>query len=365
MKKLIVFLLCLALSSASAFAFQPSNLPYGVGAKYGAMGGAGSALCDDLTSTYYNPAGILKANLFEAKVAAGGATDGLNEIYKVISAVEDPEKFLSENFVRTFNLNGSLNIQIGVNLNKVGLSSISVGYLNLTKPTPLTMVGGKASGIFIAETSAVLGYSFSTPALPVASIDTGVNIKSINSFSSVSTAVGQFESNEEVRKGAGMGFDAGARAGINTAWPTHFAVVIRDVGSTLNEDVTTKVTTYDATGAITDQTSSTAPGGSTTSPTTLTLGVATRIPVVDLVLAADIDSVSGSGTSYSVTHLGVEYPIAGGFAKLRGGLINGGPNDSISMATMGYGIGFFNGALMLDSKNAKNNSMIFDFSIVI
>lgn len=362
MKKYIFASLILALVSTSTLAFQPANAPYGFGAKFGAMGGAGSALCDDIMCAYYNPAAIASGSLAELKIGMGAATDGLNEIFKVISSVEKPEDFLSQYFTQTFDMNGSLSALMGVKIQKVGVSVISVGRLNLTKPTVDTLVGSSATAMFGTEAAATLGYGFAIPALPIASLDVGLNIKSTNSFRSTSSAAGISSSTEEVTKGSGTAFDIGARAGLDVGWPTTIAIVMRDISSTQKTDVTTKNTTYNPlTGAILTQTESTASGTDITSPVTTTLGVGTKIPVIGLVLAADLDSVSGSGTSYSVTHIGAEYPIAGGLVVLRGGMVSGGPSDSISMTTYGIGIWGLNVAMMLDSKSPKNNSTIFDF----
>jgi hypothetical protein len=364
MKKILTFLLFLSLASTSTFAFQSGLVPYGIGAKYGAMGGAGSALVKDMTCSYYNPAGILKTGLFEAKLGVGAATDGLNDIAQVISSVSDPEKFLSENFTKVLDLNGGLNAVVAFNINRVGLSYLSVANLNLTKPVAGTLVGSSATALLGSEAILTLGYGFSIPGLPIASLDTGINIKSVNSFTANSIATSILTSQEQVINGTGIGFDIGTRASLDIAWPTSIAIVMRDIASTQKTTQTTKNTTYDTSGNIILQTETKGAGSDITSPTTLTLGAATKIPVIGLTLAIDLDSVSGSGTSYSVTHLGAEIPVMGIF-PFRAGLISGGPSGSISMTTMGTAFGPLNIALMFDGKNAKNNSTIFDLGFAI
>lgn len=366
MKKIWLASFFLVLLSASVLAFQPAAAPYGIGARYGAMGGAGSALATDLSCAYYNPAGIASSGLFELKVGLGGATDGLNEIYKIISTAGDPEKFLSQNFLSTFDLNGNINAILGINLNGVGLSAVSVGNLALLKPTAGTLVGSSATGMFATEGIATLARRFSTPFLPIASLDAGINIKSVSSFTLSSTATGIINSQEQVIKGSGIGFDIGARGKVNSPlFPVAVAVVIRDLGETMKNKVTTKATTYNPlNGDIVSQTSTDTDGADTTTPTTLTLGVATTLPGIGLSLAMDLDSVSGSQT-YSVTHLGIEYPILLHTLTLRGGLVSGGPGGNISMTTMGISVLGINYAVMIDSKNSKNNSSMLDFSFAL
>lgn len=365
MKKIILVSLLLGLLASSGFAFQSATLPYGVGAKYAGMGGAGSAIVDNLTSAYFNPAGIVKTGNIGLEIGAGTATEGMNEFIKAVSGAGDPAKFLSDNFDNTLNINGGFNSIIGLNIAKIGLTVIPVASLTLSKPTAGTIEGSSLTANAAYEGIVTLGYSLSIPGIPIASLDLGANIKSVNSVAGSITVNSAISSTDQVVTYSGIGFDIGAKASIDTfVVPLSVGLVLKDIGTTLKGKTKTINTTYDPlTGNITNQTETEVDAPDITSPTTLVIGVSTKIPGVGLLVAADIDSVSGSGASYTVTHLGIEYPILGILA-LRAGLVSGGPGGSISMTTFGAGLNLglnLNIAMMTDNKDSKNNSTIVDF----
>ncbi|KPJ69009.1 hypothetical protein AMJ44_04905 [candidate division WOR-1 bacterium DG_54_3] len=365
MKKIVLACMLLGLCISSVYAFPSGSIPYGVGAKYAAMGGAGAAIVDDISCAYFNPAGILKTGSFGLKIGAGAATEGMNELIKASSGANDPAKFFSDNFDKTVNINGGLNTMIGLNISKVGLSVIPITTLVLSKPTAGTIVGSSITASAAYEAIATLGYGLSFPGLPFASLDLGANIKSVNSIDGSSTVTSATSSTDQVTTLSGIGFDIGAKASIDTlAIPLSVALVMKDIGETLKGKTKTITTTYNPiTGDITNQSETETDAPDHTSPTTLVIGASTKVPGVGLRVALDIDSVSGSGSSYSVTHLGIEYPLLV-MVALRAGVISGGPGGSISMTTLGAGFDLglgLNIAMMIDGKNSKNNSTILDF----
>lgn len=368
MKKIVLVCMFLGLCVASVYAFPSGSLPYGVGAKYAGMGGAGAAIVDDLSCAYFNPAGIVKTGSTGLIIGAGTATEGMNELIKALSEASDPAKFLSDNFDNTLNISGGLNSIVGLNIAKVGLSVIPVASLTLYKPTAGTIVGSSLTASAAYEGIATLGYSLSIPGIPIASLDLGANIKSVNFINGYSIVTSATSSTDQVTNLSGIGFDIGAKASIDTlVIPLSVAIVMKDIGETLKGKIKTINTTYDLAGNITNQTEAEVDAPDSTSPTTLVIGASTKIPGVGLRVALDIDSVSGSGTSYSVTHLGLEYPVVGILA-LRAGIISGGPGGNISMTTIGAGFNLglgLNVAMMFDGKNSKNNSTILDFGFTI
>lgn len=362
MRKGIVVSLLLGLMVSSGIALQSGVLPEGVGAKYSAMGGAGSAIVDDISCSYFNPAGIVSAGAMELKLGAATATEGMNDLTKALTGLSDPAKFLADNFNNTVNVKGGINAFLGLNLAKIGISVLPVANLTLSKPTAGT-VAGTLAGSGYGEGILTLGYSFSIPGLPVAGLDVGINVKAIQDVTASSTAVGT-TSADSVLNYTGMGYDVGVKASINTlAVPLSVGVVMKDIGATLKGKQQAITTTYNPlTGAITGQTKTETTLADQTYPTTLVIGAATQIPGVGLKVAADYDSVSGSGVSYNVTHLGIEYPIAG-LLSIRAGMISGN-NGNISVTTVGAGFDILMGlnvAYITDSKNNKNNKTAVDF----
>ncbi|MBU0672482.1 MAG: hypothetical protein KJ732_05600 [Candidatus Margulisbacteria bacterium] len=364
MKRIMLVSLLVSTLVSVSFALQSGSVPYGVGAKYAGMGGAASAIVDDITCAYFNPAGIVKTGKMELKIGAGTATDGMNELLNVISQASDPAQILANNYNKVLNINGGFNGIVGLNIAKVGLSVIPIASLRITKPTAGSILGSSLIANGGYEGALTLGYSLSIPGIPIASFDLGTNLKTITSVTGSSVINSATQSTDTVTSYSGVGFDIGAKASINTlAVPVSVALVLKDIGETLNGKTKTITTTYDITGNITNQTQAEVDAPAMTNPTTLVIGAATVIPAVGLKVAADIDSVSGSGTSYTVTHLGVEYPVLGVMA-LRAGMISGGPGgSSISMTTLGAGFNLglgLNVATMMDANNSKNNSTIVD-----
>lgn len=357
MRRIIVAFSLLGLFVSSSFAIQSGLLPYGIGARYAGMGGAASAIVDDITSAYYNPAGIVKSGRVELKLGAGAATAGLADILKVASNASDPAKFIADNVTNTININGGVNGLVGLNIARIGVTVIPLGNLSLVK---VPGFNGNATARFAYEGILTMGYGLSTPILPVASLDLGLNVKYIGSVLANSGAALNLASNS-ITNLSGTGFDIGAKAKIDTfAIPFSAAIVIKDLGASLSGKTKSNTTTYNPITGTTSNSADVETDASATSPTTLVIGASTTIPGIGLKVAADIDSVSGSGASYSVTHLGVEYPLT--VVALRAGYVTGN-NGNISMTTIGAGFNFFgnlNIAMIMDGKDSNNNSMIFD-----
>ncbi len=367
MKKAFVVSLLLGLVASSVFALPSGYLPLGVGGKYAAMGGAGASIVSDITCSYYNPAGILNTGNMELKIGAGAATEGLNDLIAAFGNASDPAKFMSDNFNKTINVNGNLNSIIGLNVAKVGITIIPLASLMLQK-TPGLNAGDGLTATAIYEGVLTLGYGLSIPGIPVAGINLGANIKSVNNVTGGSTVVNATTSSDNVTTYSGLGFDIGAQANVNTPLvPVSVGLVYKDLAETLKGKTQTITTTYNATGGITNQTKAETTPPDITMPSTLVIGASTVIPGVGLRVAMDIDNVASSSTlgnpAYSVTHIGVEYPLLG-IVALRAGTVSGGANNSISQTSFGAGFNLgavINVAMMTDAKNSKNNSTMVDF----
>lgn len=371
MKKIILVFLLFGLLVSAGFAIPSGLLPVGVGAKYGAMAGAASSIVDDITCAYYNPAGIVKSGNMELKIGAGAATEGLSQLTSTLGNASDPAKFLSDNFSNVLNIGGGLNAIIGVNVAKIGLSLIPVASLSLNKPA--NTIAGTANAAASYDGVLTLGYTFGVPGLP-AGLDIGANIKSANAIMASSTGAAAglgFSSADNIMTYSGVGFDLGAKASLDIpVVPVSVAVVFKDISETLKGKVKSVNTTYDSTGKITNQnTVSDADGPDVTVPMTTVIGASTMIPGVGLKVAVDIDNVAsstnyyGGNPAYSLTHLGLEYPLLG-IVALRAGTVSGGPGGAISQTTLGVGFNLgvnLNIAMMSDAKNSKNNATAIDF----
>jgi len=88
-------------------------LPYGAGAKFVGMGGAGCALVDDSTSAYYNPAGIVKSQSMALKLGLGTASEGMDKVMATFGSIGNPGKFLIDNYANAIDVNGAANGFLG------------------------------------------------------------------------------------------------------------------------------------------------------------------------------------------------------------------------------------------------------------
>ncbi|MFA5113111.1 MAG: hypothetical protein WC529_02310 [Candidatus Margulisiibacteriota bacterium] len=369
MKKLIVSALFACLAVSAVFAM---TLPTGVGAKYGAMGGAGASIVDDITCAYYNPAAIVETGRMEFKLAAGAATEGLNDIMSTFGNTSNPTKFLADNWNKTANINGGLNAFVGINVAKIGISVIPLANLTLVKPTAGTFAGSSLTAIGAYEGILTLGYSLKTPGLPIATLDLGANIKSSNLVGGFSSATGATTASGGVATLNGVGYDLGAKASINTGvMPFNFALVLRDLSTSLKGKIKPQTSTFNpVTGVVTTVDGAETDAGDTTVAPATVISASTTIPVVGLKVALDIDSIAESkllGTtvaSGSLTHIGLEYPLLGGIVALRAGQVSGKSGGAdVQQTTFGAGIQMganLNIAMMTDAKNSKNNSTMVD-----
>ncbi|MFA5105137.1 MAG: hypothetical protein WC527_08185 [Candidatus Margulisiibacteriota bacterium] len=364
MKKFLSVCLVLAFASSAAFAMTPAALPHGPSARFAAMGGAGSALVDDVTSAYYNPAGMAEAQAMAIKIGAGAATDGLNDMINTLSSAGDPSKFILDNYANALDLNGSANIMIGLDIFKTGISFIPAATLNVSKNA--NSADGSATATAMGEGVVTIGRGVSVPYL--GSLNAGANIKYVADTFGAATVAGA-TSTTLTSAYTGMGFDLGVQGQVDSipTMPISVGVVYRDIAETLKGKTSTTTKTIDpATGQVLSESKTPdtdLPDQIT--PTTLVIGAAAKIPVVGATVAIDLDNVAAASAAqaYSVTHIGLEYPVAMGMVNLRAGTISGGPSGSpINMTTYGAGIlgNMINIAMITDNNDKKNNQTMFD-----
>ncbi len=364
MKKIVLSALMTVMVVSCAFAMPSGVLPYGVGAKYAAMGGTGVALVDDIYSGYYNPAGM--SGHLGLKVGAGTASTGSDQLMNVLGNMSNPAKFLADNFSKSIDVNGNLDAFVGLTAFGCGLSAYPVSNLRLVKNA--NTLGGTLNGNVNSDTALTLVRGAGLPF--VGDVSIGANLKYIyNANAGVAVAAGATNTTmtNTVNTYTGMGYDLGVQGNITAIpmLPVSFGVVYKDFGASLTGNSSVSTSTYkNSDGSFVSSTPAVdTPIAGYSVPTTLSLGAATKVPVIGTQVEIDLDSVSGTGTSYSVTHIGAEYPILMGLIALRAGTISGGPAGApISMTT--YGAGLFgnmvNIAMVSDNNNSLNNQTMAD-----
>lgn len=341
MKKLSVLVLSvIVLSSFSVpvFALTPGVRSMG-------MGGCGIAVSKDLTSAYYNPAGIVKGGALEARL--GGGASSPDQLFQLFGVMSDPQKYFLDNQANAIDLGGSLAGIAGMSVGKVGFSIVpELPNIRVTKAAGT--IEGVFNGAAKISGNITMGMPLAPSFLPIA-LDLGANLKYINVASAyyapdITLMTGL---TPEVHTGNGFGLDVGALGEVDIPSLTKLSVgvVMKDLFETIN--YTDKVNNVETTRTE-------------TAPTTIGLGVAGVVPVTGTLLTTDMVNVAGSNTE-STMHFGVEQPMLGDILKGRAGWSTGlNPTTSI-------GVGFSLGAnidlaYVMDGKDAKANAFAFEIS---
>ena len=359
MKKIVLvcmFLyLCVSMASAQFF----------IGAKAGGMGGAGVANVTDLASVYYNPAGLMKAGRGEFKLSLNPSYTNYQQVLDAFNKSTDPSTFLQDNFSNNLSFQGDLAGMVGLNINKIGISAILLplgGYagdtlsaentININKPANVLQAG--ATYAVRNDLILTLGHTFSTPALPFASLDAGVNVKSINAAYGTLNASATDTSSPYLKgTGNGMAFDLGARTSIDVPVVGSLAVglVLRDIAGQINYKRKQETFYFNnVTQTITKGAESDLADKSVTLDSSTAIGAAATIPAINLGLAADIEMKKND----TITHLGLEYPLLAQVLIARAGVATG---SSVSKTTLGIKLNIpfltLDAATIMDGKNSS------------
>jgi hypothetical protein len=368
MRKLFVVSLFLGLMVSIGFAQAL------IGAKAAGMGGAGVANVTDLAAAYYNPAGLMKAGLAEFKLSLNPSYTDYQKVLDAFSRSTDPTKILQDNFSTDLSFQGDLAGIIGLNVNKIGISAILLPLGNyagdpLSKSNTISLnkganaLQGSATYATRLDTILTLGYTFSLPGLPIASLDTGINLKSINAvYGTISATITDTSAPYLKGMGSGTAFDLGARTNLDVPIVGSLALglTMRDLGGQINykrkQEIyyfnnTTQTITKGAESDLTDK--------SISLDSSTILGAAVTLPMVNLGIAADLEMKKDE----TVTHFGLEYPLLVNLLIVRAGAAS---SPSISKTTLGAKINLpfltLDGASIMDGKNSSLSSWVVDFS---
>jgi hypothetical protein len=368
MKKLTLLLVSLSLlvSVASAQAF--------IGARAGGMGGTGVASVTDLSAVYYNPAGLMKAGNFEFKLSLNPSYTDYQNVLDAFNSSTDPSTILQDNYATNLSFRGDMAGMAGVNISKIGISVLALplgktadtlsGNNTIFLNKGALALQGSATYSMRYDTVLTLGYTFSLPGMPIASLDTGVNIKSVNAlYGTISAASTDTSATYYKGTGSGTAFDLGARTSLDVPVVGSLAVglALRDVGGQINYSRKEQIYYFDnltqtiTKGAETDGTDASV----TLDPVTV-IGAAATIPTINLSVAADLEMANNE----TITHLGLEYPLMPGLLIGRVGMAS---SPSISKTTLGAKLSIpfltLDVASIMDGNNSSLTGWVFDIGI--
>lgn len=355
-----------------AFLISASSAQVFIGSRQAGMGGTGVASATDLSAVYYNPAGLMKAGNFEFKLSLNPSYTDYQNVLDAFNSSTDPSTILQDNFAKSLSFRGNLAGMAGININKIGISAIILPLGN----TADTLSGnntiflskgalalqGSATYAVRYDTVLTLGYTFALPMLP-ASLDTGVNIKSVNAaYGTISAVAGDASSPYIKGTGSGTAFDLGARTSLDVPVVGSLAVglALRDVGGQINYTRKQQMYYFNATQTITKGAETALADQSVTLDPITAIGAAATIPAINLGVAADLEMTSGE----TITHLGLEYPLVPGLLIGRVGMAS---SPSISKTTLGAKLSMpfltLDVASIIDGNNSSLTGWVFDIGI--
>lgn len=365
MKKALVsvFLILAMVSASSAQVF--------IGAKIGGMGGAGVAHATDLSAVYYNPAGLMKAGNFEFKLSLNPSYTDYQQVLDAFNSSTDPSTFLQDNYAKNLSFQGNLAGMVGLNINKIGISMVALpleGYAADTLGGENTIFISKPANALQAsaayavryDTVLTLGHTFSLPALPIASLDAGINLKSISAtYGTLNASAGATSSPYIKGSGSGTAFDVGARTSLDVPVVGSLAVglVLRDIAGQINYSRDQEIYYFNLDNTITKSAESKLADASVTLNPTTVIGASATIPTINLAVAADLEMKKNE----TVTHLGLEYPLMANVLIGRAGLAS---SPSISKTTLGIKLNLpfltLDTATIMDGKNSSVVGWVID-----
>lgn len=369
MRKFSVSILALALSCAvCSSSFAAVVIPAGV--RSAGMGGCGVAISSGLVSSIYNPAGMVKGGNLEGRIGLG-LPSNYNELLTVISNLSEPSKLTEDNFKDSFDVNGTATGIAGIGVSKIGLVIVPTAYGLGQKES--NSINSNFEGTANITGMLTGGYSFSTPYLPVGSVDLGASLKYINhgigQMTSTYVSGPTGEGSSFYLLGNGVGLDVGAMGEINIPMVTKITVgaVIRDMFETINYNGEYKEYSITSTEGSAAETFTADIDDSVLLPTTVGLGAAATVPGFGTLLTADMIMVSGSQSEenpafgQTTMHFGVEQPIMLNVLALRAGWATGeNPYSTLGVGfNMGVGLDI---AYIMDGKDSKGSAFEFEIS---
>lgn len=347
--------------SVCSTSFAIISAPAGI--RSAGMGGAGIAVTKGLAAVPYNPAGLMRGGIFEARLGAGATDRQLAQLQDLLTMIGDPQSMVENSYADAFDVDAAGSGIIGLSVAKIGISALPVFSATAFKEENSTI-----SNSFMMMTAPValsLGHTFSVPFLPFGTLDVGANLKSVSSL------IGMFDSSAGtsgftvLRGGNGTGLDLGVLGELDIPALTKLSVgaVVRDAFQAVTYNTTTIPYTI-APGPPPVLTKGTESEDKSVfrSPTTWGLGAGATVPAFGTLLTADMVNVSGkdelTGEDGDTTmHFGVEQPVMMGLVNLRFGWATG----ENPYTTLGLGLNLVVASLdiayITDGKDSKGNAI--------
>ena len=281
MKKFSIILMAMLLFAFSA-QVGATDL---IGPKAFSMGGAFTAVADDATSFYWNPAGLTRSGFVGAEVALGLSTSNFEDIMNFAKTFDQGDLLdLVNQLVDGKDFNGRMDGLVGANVKNFSAGIIVKEEFKFnTQSAESYRYSEKIGNIGV-------GFDLTRPVLNLGRLSLGANVKVIQRDEyKYKYENGQFiQTNAERVGNQELGLDAGSLLRLTNM--VNIALVARDMKMTLQENGEKNL--------------------SIKKPESVTLGAAIKLPVpLAATVAADLEhqfAQSDDETSLDVLHLGVE-----------------------------------------------------------
>lgn len=322
----------LLLSTSQALGAEPGARAFG-------MGGAYTAVAEDITALYWNPAGLAETRFMLGAAVGGPSTEFAAALEKFQA---DPESWTGTSRLEVASL-------AGLGLGPFTLGAVLQGELDIDRPSPDS---GEASGRYMGSGTIAWSTQLVGAPLGLGRLRVGVAARGLSgeqgSTQSTSGSGGSVTTVTERQQGKGYAFDGGLL--LNATDMVVIGLSIRDVGGRIEWSGERVTRTTDSLGTTESR-------ETITSTETLTskvrVGVAIRPPVLGAVLAADLES---DGT----LHFGLEKNLFLNAVSLRLGQIRPAGADAWTTAGVGLNFGPLHASVAARSKDMKNYDVMVD-----
>ena len=335
----------------------------GFGARATAMGGSFTAVADDSTAVYWNPAGLNKSSWF-AFTPGVGVYGSYNSNFSFDSLKNNITTFP----IKIPDVNLGLPVFIGINSKFVGanlLGDFNVFLVDTPASTKIYADGSLYGTISGATTIDKLSIGASYKIVRGATIRSkmmkfDVNINSTNdptAFIDLFNELKDEKNNSSIEAtGEGYAIDIGALYQLNDK--VKFGFMGRNLLSAVNWTGDQYNFSIAGTPTSLDNLSygytKTAYSATNSLPRTYALGVAFH-PIKSTTLAGDVEIITADDSDLNVTryHLGFEQTVFAKALSFRAGLCTNRPGETL---TLSAGLGFKLGPILLDLAAAQTSS---------
>ncbi len=291
------------------------------------MGGAFTAVADDVEAVLYNPAGMADNGVVGLDFSGGVTLLNRDELEKLEGIQDNTEfEYINDNLSGiTEDIGLDYQVFFGAKLSSIGLAH------NIKDNHLVEYNNGdyKYSNKRVSESIFTYGNEIINPPLDLGTLSYGFNLKLIDISKQ---AFNMGDNTEKKSKGNGFGVDFGLLAKVSDN--IRVGCVVENILPT-DVDLDGEKVKYNPSQNGWDAEAPINYSEEEDFDTNVRIGAVLDVPVVNLKLAADIDNLLDNNDAGQVLHLGLEKDLFLNFMTLRAGKITG---SDVNITTLGFGM---------------------------